>query len=151
MRHQVPQSLDIEDKIFGPLTFKQFLYLGGGLGLGYLCYAYLPSYIGLPLGLALLGLGLALAFLKINKKSFAYMMEAFFRHIFGSKLYVWRRKTPEEKAGEKEKQGKREESEKPQEQETPGLSGGTLKELAWSLDIHSRGESNSSEPPSQTQ
>jgi hypothetical protein len=30
MRHEVPQFIDIEDKIFGPLTFLQGLYLIGG-------------------------------------------------------------------------------------------------------------------------
>jgi len=30
MRHEVPQFIDIEDKIFGPLTFFQGLYLLGG-------------------------------------------------------------------------------------------------------------------------
>ncbi len=33
MRFEVPQFIDVEDKIFGPFTFKQFLYLAGGAGL----------------------------------------------------------------------------------------------------------------------
>ena len=32
MRFQVPQFIEIESKIFGPLTFKQFIYLAGGGG-----------------------------------------------------------------------------------------------------------------------
>ena len=32
MRFEVPQFVDIEDKIFGPLTFKQFIYIAGGAG-----------------------------------------------------------------------------------------------------------------------
>jgi len=28
MQFQVPQFIEIEDKIFGPLTLKQFLYFG---------------------------------------------------------------------------------------------------------------------------
>ena len=27
MQYQVPQFIEVEDKIFGPLTFKQFLYI----------------------------------------------------------------------------------------------------------------------------
>ena len=32
MRFEVPQFIDIEDKIIGPLTWRQFIYLGGGVG-----------------------------------------------------------------------------------------------------------------------
>ena len=33
MRFEVPQFIEIEDKIFGPFTWKQFVYLAGGVGL----------------------------------------------------------------------------------------------------------------------
>ncbi|MFM2424198.1 MAG: hypothetical protein RLZZ70_589, partial [Candidatus Parcubacteria bacterium] len=33
MQFEVPQFIEIEDKIFGPLTWKQFLYVGGGLSM----------------------------------------------------------------------------------------------------------------------
>ncbi|NCT02072.1 PrgI family protein, partial [Candidatus Parcubacteria bacterium] len=33
MRFEVPQFIEVEDKIFGPLTWRQFLYLSGGLGM----------------------------------------------------------------------------------------------------------------------
>ena len=70
MRFQVPQFIDIEDKIFGPLTFKQFVYLAGAGGLGFLIFKSLPLLIALPLILGVLGLGVSLAFVKINNKTF---------------------------------------------------------------------------------
>ena len=57
MRFQVPQFIDIEDKIFGPLTFKQFVYLAGGGGLAFLIYKSVPFMLALPLMLAVIGLG----------------------------------------------------------------------------------------------
>ena len=33
MMFSVPQFIDVEDKIIGPLTLKQFIYLAGGAGL----------------------------------------------------------------------------------------------------------------------
>ena len=30
MQYQVPQFIEVEDKIFGPLTFKQLVYVVGG-------------------------------------------------------------------------------------------------------------------------
>ena len=38
MQFKVPQFLDIEDKIFGPFTFKEFVYLAGGAGLCFILY-----------------------------------------------------------------------------------------------------------------
>ncbi|TSC61742.1 MAG: SsrA-binding protein, partial [Parcubacteria group bacterium Athens0416_74] len=32
MQFQVPQFIEVEDKIVGPLTFKQFVFIAGGLG-----------------------------------------------------------------------------------------------------------------------
>ena len=45
MQFQVPQFIEIEDKIFGPLTFKQFIYLAGGGGLCFLLYTILPFFL----------------------------------------------------------------------------------------------------------
>jgi len=45
MRFKVPQFIDIEDKIFGPFSFKQFVYLAGGAGLCYIFFKTLPVCI----------------------------------------------------------------------------------------------------------
>ena len=74
MRYQVPQFIEIEDKIIGPLTLKQFVYLAGGAGLSYLVYAvtnpYLPIFIVVALMLPVAAFGVALAFYKINNRPF---------------------------------------------------------------------------------
>ena len=41
MRFQVPQFIEIEDKIFGPLTIKQFIYIAGGAGLCFILFRFL--------------------------------------------------------------------------------------------------------------
>ena len=48
MQFQVPQFIEVEDKIFGPLTFKQFVYVAGGAGAAYLFWRILPVYLSLP-------------------------------------------------------------------------------------------------------
>ena len=45
MRFQVPQFIEIESKIFGPLTLKQFIYLIGGGGIIFILYALLPFWL----------------------------------------------------------------------------------------------------------
>ena len=94
MQFQVPQFLDVEDKIIGPFTLKQFLYLAGGVGLAYLSYRYVP-FVGIFLGLGWVGLGAALAFYKFNNKPFVFLIESSFNYIRGTRFYVWRRREKE--------------------------------------------------------
>ncbi len=91
MQFQVPQFLDVEDKVIGPLTIKQFLYLIGGAGFAYLTFRFIP-YIGLVLSLAFVALGVSLAFYKFNNKPFVYIIEAAYNYIRNARLYVWHRR-----------------------------------------------------------
>lgn len=130
MQFQVPQFIEVEDKIFGPLTLKQFIYVIGGAGLAFICYKYLPLLIAIPLGLAFLGFGLALAFYKINGKPFIVILEAAFKYASGNKLFIW-------KKTEKTITRKADNSSLPTETSVyvPKLSDSKLKDLTWSLDV----------------
>jgi hypothetical protein len=88
MQFQVPQFIEVEDKIFGPFSFKQFVYLAGGAGLAFVLYKLLPLWIALVPGLLIIGLALLLTFYRPNGKPFIDMMQSWFRYIGGSKLYV---------------------------------------------------------------
>ena len=91
MRFEVPQFIDVEDKIFGPLTFKQFIYLAGGAGLGYVAFRLIPSPLSYLGGLIFIGLGLLLAFYKINNQTFIEIAQAFITYQIKGKLYIWKR------------------------------------------------------------
>jgi hypothetical protein len=62
--YKVPQNVEAEDKILGPLSLKQFIYALIGLGYGFLTFAILKSVlilwfiVGVPPTLFMLGLGL---------------------------------------------------------------------------------------------
>lgn len=93
MQFQVPQFLDVEDKVIGPLTIKQFLYLAGGAGLGYLSYKIIPWFIiGIIPTIGFFILGGMLAFYKHNNKPFVFLIESAFNYSQSSRLYVWRRR-----------------------------------------------------------
>ncbi|MEX0934751.1 MAG: PrgI family protein [Candidatus Paceibacterota bacterium] len=130
MRFYVPQFIDVEDKIFGPLSFKQFAYLVGGAGAAYLFYALFPIYIAIVPMLAVIGLAIALAFYQVNNKPFIHILQSALRYFTGKKLYVWKKEykapTPQEPAEEirKEAQGY-----------IPRLSDSKLKEISWSLGV----------------
>ena len=93
MQFQVPQFLDVEDKIVGPFTLKQFLYLIGSAGLAYMTWRYI-TFLGLQYILALgwCALGFSLAYYRPNKKPFVYMIESAFNYIKSDRRFIWRRK-----------------------------------------------------------
>lgn len=91
MRQEVPQFIDVEDKIFGPFTFKQFIYLVGGAGLAYLAYKIIPFPFSVPVVAACAGLGLALAFYKLNGRPFIEIMQSWVLFQLKNKLYIWKR------------------------------------------------------------
>ena len=62
MNFQVPQFIEVEDKVVGPLTFKQFIYLAGGAGLAFVFYAMLGWYLGMVPIILVLAFSFALAF-----------------------------------------------------------------------------------------
>ncbi len=70
----VPQFIDVEDKIFGPITTRQFLILLVASGGVFLAYRF-ADLILFAVILALVGGGaLILAFVKINGQAFHYFL-----------------------------------------------------------------------------
>lgn len=91
MRFEVPQFIDVEDKIFGPFTFKQFIYLVGGGSLAYVSYKLILFPIWPIVSLFFILAALALAFYKINNQSFITVAQAWFTYQFKGKQFIWRR------------------------------------------------------------
>ena len=130
MRYEVPQFIDVEDKLFGPLTFKQFVYIGGSLGIAFLAYKLLPIYLGVFIMLPALLFGAALAFYKVNERPFLDVVESAFKFYGGPRLYVW-------KKTEKKAQAKEVSLDNISTQVVlPKLSENKLRDLTWSLDIN---------------
>lgn len=131
MRFQVPQFIEVEDKIFGQLTLKQFIYLAGGGGLSFAIYRVLDSLIlsAVPI-ILIMAFSASLAFYRINNKPFIFVVEAAFKYFFSSKLYIW-------KKGENVKAEDRDDQEvkKYASVMVPKISDSKLKDLTWSLDI----------------
>jgi hypothetical protein len=92
MRFEVPQFIEIEDKIFGPLTWRQFLYLGGGIGMAVVMFLMLPFIIFAIFGIPLALLAGALAFYPVNSRPFSYFLESFLSYLTKDRLYLWRKK-----------------------------------------------------------
>ncbi len=100
MQFKVPKFIEMESKIFGPLTFKQFIYVGGGAGLSYVLLKLLPTALALPAILIVALFAWSLAFTRRDKygKPFVEVTEAAFKYFTKTRLYTWKRtpKRPEE-------------------------------------------------------
>lgn len=131
-QYQVPQFIEVEDKIFGPLTLKQFIWLAGGGGLCLLMFTLLPLYLTVLLGIPVMALSAGLAFFQVNGRPLIHAMEHAFGYFFGSKLYLWQQrqaKTAPQAAVA---------TAKPAALPVPKLSESKLKDLSWSLNIKDR-------------
>jgi hypothetical protein len=134
MQFQVPQFIEVEDKIFGPLTFKQFIYIGGGAGACYVLWRILPLLIAAPLIAAVAGLAAGLAFFQFNGRPFIVALENGFFFLIRGKLYLWNNAAKKKKASvtviaQQNNAG---------QVYVPRLSESRLHELSWSLDIKER-------------
>ncbi len=128
MQFEVPQFIEVEDKIFGPLTLKQFIYLAGGAGISFTLYSFLPFFIAVLLILPIMGLSGALAFYKKDNRPLILLTESAFKYLLGNKLYIWKKE-------EKKKKKDKETVDVVKQLNIPKLSNSKLKDLSWSLDI----------------
>jgi hypothetical protein len=92
MRFEVPQFIEIEDKVVGPLTWRQFVYLAGGVGILLVLYfAPIPKVFFIFIGLPIAGLSGFLAFHRVNNRPFSIFLESFVNYTTRKKLYLWKR------------------------------------------------------------
>jgi hypothetical protein len=93
MKYSVPQFIDVEDKVVGPLTIRQFSYLLGGSIVLILIWAFTGfSAVFFLLALPVVGISSTFAFLKINGRPFQYFLLSFIGYATkGARLWVWRR------------------------------------------------------------
>ncbi len=139
-QYQVPQFIEVEDKIFGPLTLKQFIYLAGAGGLSLIFFTLLPIYLSLPLVGVAMGIGSAFAFYKVNGRPLIVAAEHAFGYFLGNKLYLWKQRQPEQIA---------QQAPKPADPTTlvvPRLSQSRLKDLSWSLNIKDHSAAQPAQP-----
>jgi hypothetical protein len=138
-QYQVPQFIEVEDKIFGPLTLKQFIYLAGaGAGAGGLSrvfFTLLPLLLALPLIGIAVGIGAAFAFYKINGRPLIVAAEHGFSYLLGNKLYLWKQRPAVPTL-----QAKQAAPVDPATLVVPRLSQSRLKDLSWSLNIKDRNQ-----------
>lgn len=129
-QYQVPQFITVEDKVIGPLTVKQSLFVGAGILLTVFIKIYFQDFLFWPFAIFIVSLSGALAFLKVNEQPFALILKNAILYILRPRLYLWK-KDQKKRLQKKDRKEKNE----PQIRSIPTLSASRLSDLAWSLDI----------------
>lgn len=86
----VPQFLDVESKIIGPITARQFLIMLGVLLVEFVIYrVFLNLVIVLALGVPILAIGLMFSFAKVNGQPFHFIVLNFIQTFRKPHLRIW--------------------------------------------------------------
>jgi hypothetical protein len=93
MQYQVPQNIDLEDKIIGPLTLKQFLYLLAGGMLDYAWFTFFDTALFILIAIPTTLFALAMAFARIQDQPFPKFLGSLVIFILRPKILTWG-KTP---------------------------------------------------------
>lgn len=97
VQYKVPQNIDLEDKIIGPFTMRQFAYLmvAGFIIYGWWNYASQfvvpsPMTIFAPLALPVGLVAVAFTLVKVNDRPFEFFIANLFKYMFTPKKRMWR-------------------------------------------------------------
>lgn len=101
MKFTVPQFTEHEPKIVGPLTFKQFAYLGSACAIGFILYHSVPFSVFLISVFILGPIAFAFAFLKVNGRSLSTVLGNFLQFSLSPKTYLWQHKETKIETSEK--------------------------------------------------
>jgi|GEM_PF-604736 len=92
MRYLVPKFINREARVWGQLTFKEVLVMGGLLLFSIVLWYIIPPTIFIlvvPAGAILV---VALLFFKVKGRTLLSVVTSYIWYLFSPKVYVWQRK-----------------------------------------------------------
>lgn len=89
MRYKVPQNIDIQDRIIGPLSMVQFIYVVIGFGLCYSIFMTIPGPFSYLLIFPTAALTIAIVFIKVNERPFLNFFLSAINFFSKPKKRVW--------------------------------------------------------------
>ena len=95
MQFQVPQFIEREAKIIGPLTLKQFFFIGLAVAASFTIFFLIGKEhfaIFLVISIILIGSAVIFAFFKFEGLSLPVLFKNFINFAASSKMYLWKRK-----------------------------------------------------------
>lgn len=89
MRFAVPQFIDVEDKIIGPISVRQFITILIGAGLVFVAYKLLSFFSFIPVGFVLFVVIGMFAFGRVNGQPFHLFLLSLIQTLKSPKLKAW--------------------------------------------------------------
>ena len=99
MQFQIPQFIETEDKIVGPFSLRQVIYIGAAGAIVFMLYFFVQTWLWAIISMVAVAAAIALAFLKINGRRLSDMLLSALSFYWKPQTYVWR---PEEPTARKE-------------------------------------------------
>ncbi len=92
MQFSLPQFIDVKEKIFGPLTLTQFIYIAAGGGMSFLLFQVLEIGLFIVVAFPIMVVCVMLAFYKYNGMPFSSLVLSMVRYLlFRPRVRVWKR------------------------------------------------------------
>lgn len=85
----VPQFIDVEDKIIGPITTRQFVIMLATMLVDFVAYKLATFVFFILLFFIITGAGIIISFAKINGQPFHYFLLNLFQTMRRPRLRVW--------------------------------------------------------------
>ncbi|HVO28526.1 MAG TPA: PrgI family protein [Candidatus Paceibacterota bacterium] len=104
MQFQVPQFIDTEDKVVGPLSLRQFAYVAGAAILSAMVYFTAQFWLWIAVSAVVFAAAIAFAFVKIEGRPFQSILISAFNFYWRPQTYVWQPEHAAVKAAERETQ-----------------------------------------------
>ncbi|MEA3292855.1 MAG: PrgI family protein [Patescibacteria group bacterium] len=102
----VPKFIEKEAKIIGPLTFRQFVYVGIAVIICFILFFIAPKIVFYASAIILIPIGIALGLTKIKGISLPDVLKNFFFFSISQRIFLWKRKAIISKIGKEEKEEK---------------------------------------------
>ncbi len=92
MQFQVPQFIETEDKVVGPFTLRQFMYVAGAGVLSAVLYFTVATWIWFILTVVILGGAIGVAFVKIEGRPLGNVILSALGFYWKPQTYIWKSK-----------------------------------------------------------
>ena len=92
MNFTIPQFIDMESRVVGPLTFRQFIFVAIGTSLSFIIYFSLGK-ASMPLAMAMIALieggACAFAFVKIDGIDLTTVLQHYLIYLTKPRIFLW--------------------------------------------------------------
>jgi len=93
MEFSVPQFIEVETKIVGPFTWRQFIFIGGaGVAIFFLYFIIRHTFFFILIAVFLAAFALSFALIKIGGRPLPYILLHFLGYTISSKIFIWKKK-----------------------------------------------------------